>query len=319
MNDTSNDLFFEALHYNSLEKMVKVPKSDLHNHVGRGGNIQYLSSQNGYNIIPAQEPFDSLIEMQKWFEDNIKALYPGKKGYLKRVEASFVQAATDNIELLSMSYGIDEITSLGGMENFIKTMDKLHMFFAPNTKFYPELVLSNSKDIECELHKLDEIFSFNWFKSVDWQGNELTRDINSIKPLYKRAKEKGLTLRAHAGEFGNADYIRKCVEELELNEVHHGITSVESNHVMRFLADNKIQLNLCPTSNIMLKRADSYANYQIRKLIDYGISVTINTDDLLIFNSPISQEYLNLYNAKVLTDLELDIIRKTGLNDYKKD
>lgn len=192
-------MFYEALHDNSIVKMMKVPKSDLHNHVGRGGNIQYLSSQSGNNIIPAQEPFNSLIEMQKWFEDNIKSLYPGEKGYLKRVEASFVQAADDNIEILSMSYGMDEITSLGG-----------------------------------------------------------------------------------------------------------------------FLADNKIQLNLCPTSNVMLKRVDSYANYQIKKLIDYGITVTINTDDLLIFNSSISQEYLKLYNAKVLTDLELNIIGENGLNDYNQ-
>lgn len=317
MTDESSALFLDALHENSIEKMMKIPKSDLHNHVGRGGNIQRLSKLSGCNIVPPQAPFNSLDDMQKWFEDNIKVLYPGTEGYLKRVEASFVQAADDNIEVLSMSYGISEIASMGGMEQFIKMMDGFHMQFAPNTKFYPELAVYDSRDVEFELSRLKDILCFNWFKSIDWQGSELSREINLVKPLYKKAKEMGLKLRAHAGEFGNADYIKRCVEELELDEVHHGIAAVESKHVMKFLADNGIQLNLCPASNIMLKRANSYADYQIRHLYDYGIKVTINTDDLLIFNSSVSQEYLNLYNSKVLTDLELDAVRKIGLKGYE--
>mgnify|MGYP000846034463 CR=1 FL=1 len=65
----------------------------------------------------------------------------------------------------------------------------------------------------------------------------------------------------------------------------------------------------------MLKMADSYANHPIKKLYDYSGPVTINTDDLLIFNQSVSMEYLNLFNAKLMTADELDTIRKTRL-DY---
>jgi len=106
----------------------------------------------------------------------------------------------------------------------------------------------------------------------------------------------------------------EAVEELELNEVHHGIAATQSVQIMKWLADNKIQLNVCPTSNIMLKLVDSYANHPIRKLYDYAIPITINTDDLLIFNQNISQEYLNLFNCNLMNVDELDVIRKTGLN-----
>ncbi len=64
----------------------------------------------------------------------------------------------------------------------------------------------------------------------------------------------------------------------------------------------------------MLKRVDSYASHPIRKLYDHGIPVTINTDDLLIFNQDVSQEYLNLFKCNLLTADELDEIRMTGLN-----
>lgn len=316
MKKNQSSLFFEALHENSLTKMKKVPKSDLHNHVGRGGNIKYLSKLIGYDINPPNRLFESLSDMQEWFESNIKVHFSCMDGYLRRVEASFIQATDDNIKVLSMSYGIDEIELLGGIETFAKIMNAFHKKHAADTEFYPELVLRQTNDIDNDLDRLDSILGYQWFKSVDWQGNENNRNNKLVQPLFRKAKQYGLKLRAHVGEFGDADYIKRCVEELELDEIHHGINAVYSTMVMKFLADNQIQLNVCPTSNIMLKRSESYAKHQIRQLFDYGIKLTINTDDLLIFNATVSEEYLNLYNAKIMSDIELDMIRTTGLNAY---
>jgi adenosine deaminase len=86
---------------------------------------------------------------------------------------------------------------------------------------------------------------------------------------------------------------------------------------MKWLSKHKIQLNVCPTGNIMLKRIKTYANHPIKELFENGIPVTINTDDLLIFDSSISDEYLKLHNNKVFSAVELEIIRKTGLKSYK--
>ncbi len=63
----------------------------------------------------------------------------------------------------------------------------------------------------------------------------------------------------------------------------------------------------------MLKVVDSYANHPLRQLYDHAVPVTVNTDDLLIFNQSVSQEYLNLFNAKLMTAAELNQIRETGL------
>ena len=82
---------------------------------------------------------------------------------------------------------------------------------------------------------------------------------------------------------------------------------------MKLLADRKITLNVCPTSNIMLGYANSYENYPIKTLVENGVSVTINTDDLLIFNSSVEQEYLRLYEANTLTAKQLDEIRCRGI------
>jgi len=309
-----NNLFSEALHKNSIVDLYKIPKSDLHNHAGRGGSIEYIETWANVRIEPPTKPFETLNQMQEWFENNVKCHCTGIQGYLKRIEASFAQAHKDNIKVLSLSFGIGEIDSLGNMKSFSDSVNALHQYYAPDTNFYPELALGRESKIDYILNRLDEILSYGWFKSVDISNNEFAQSIRNFKPIYKHVKASGLRLKAHVGEFGSADDVMEAVEELELNEVHHGIAAAQSIQIMKWLADNKIQLNVCPTSNIMLKLVDSYASHPIRKLFDYAIPITINTDDLLIFNQNISQEYFNLFNCNLMTAKELDTIRETGLN-----
>lgn len=82
---------------------------------------------------------------------------------------------------------------------------------------------------------------------------------------------------------------------------------------MKFLADNHIPLNVCPSSNVMLGYAKSYKDHPIKVLYENGVKVTINTDDLLLFDSSVENEYLLLYQAGALTARQLDEIRRNGI------
>lgn len=84
---------------------------------------------------------------------------------------------------------------------------------------------------------------------------------------------------------------------------------------MRFLRKNNIQLNVCPTSNVRLNTVESLKVHPMRILFDHGIRVTINSDDILVFNQSISEEYLSLYRAGLFAPEELDIVRHNGLDD----
>ncbi|MHB1484259.1 MAG: amidohydrolase family protein [Saccharofermentanales bacterium] len=309
--------FIKALQNNSVAEMQLIPKSDLHNHAGRGGNIKYIEKSANVKIEPRKQPFDSMNDMQSWFENNVKCHCPGIAGWLMRIEAAFAQAKNDNITILALEFGLGDIDAYGHISDFIKAVDDLRNRFAPDTIFYPEFAVGREQNPDAVLDRMDEILSYNWFKSIDICNNEFAQPIKNFKPLYKKAKSTGLRLKAHVGEFGTADDVMEAVEELELNEVHHGIAASTSPQIMKWLAKNKIQLNVCPTSNVMLKVVESYATHPIRILYDYGISVTINTDDLLIFNQSVSEEYLNLYNAGLMNAEELDKVRENGLSNYK--
>lgn len=301
--------FTQALTNNSLEEIMKVPKSDLHNHAGRGGNPSYIEKMLNIKMARLTEPLTFLSEMQGWFNENVKNHFPDKNGYIQRVAASFMQAKSDNISVLALSYGIDEVFWLGGLDIFIAVMDGLRKAFAPEIKFVPDLALSNSSGF----NKLDEIFNTNWFKGIDIINYWNNMSMGDMKAVCRKAHNHGLIAKAHVGEFGGADDIKRYAEELELDQIQHGIAAAESPQIMNWLAKNKIQLNICPTSNILLSNTISYKTHQIRTLFAYGVPVTINTDDLLIFDSTASQEYLNLYNAGTMTADELNEIRETGL------
>ena len=119
----------------------------------------------------------------------------------------------------------------------------------------------------------------------------------SFKGIFDHARQRGMKLKAHVGEFGSAEMVRHTVEVLELDEVQHGVNAASSVEVMKWLSRNKIMLNVCPTSNVMLGVAESLGTHPIRKLFDHGVMVSINTDDLMIFGQSVSEEYLNLYEC----------------------
>lgn len=307
--------FSSALVNGSLGELSLFPKSDLHSHAGRGGNVKYIAEWAGKKIASPPKKFASISDMQQWYSDNIRCLSLGKEGQIKRWEACFVQAAEDNITVLALSFSTSEVELVGGIEAFIKILTEFKNRISPKTIFLPELTYDRACNVEKEVFEVEEVLSYGYFKSIDICCDEFAQPIKNFKQLYQKAKNHGLRLKAHVGEFGTADDVMEAVEELELNEVHHGIAAANSSFIMNWLAHHKIQLNICPTSNVMLGVVDDYQNHPIKQLYHAGVPVTINTDDLLIFNQSISQEYLNLYSSGTLTADELEQIHLIGLNE----
>ena len=121
-------------------------------------------------------------------------------------------------------------------------------------------------------------------------------------------------LKAHIGEWGTAQDIVTAVNLLRLQEVQHGIAAIQDEGVIDFLVERGIRLNITPTSNILLKRVAGINTHPIGQLYRKGVNVTINSDDVLIFDSDVSKEYLRLYQSGCLTAEELNDIRKNGLS-----
>ncbi|HEH9398930.1 TPA: adenosine deaminase [Aeromonas sobria] len=101
--------------------------------------------------------------------------------------------------------------------------------------------------------------------------------------VFARSRELGLPVVAHAGEEGPADYIWQAINELQVCRIDHGVRSADDPELLRYLADTRLPLTVCPLSNTRLKVFGNMAQHNVLRLLEQGLCVTINSDDPAYF------------------------------------
>ena len=309
--------FEAALASHDRDALIACPKSELHTHATLGGSRSFVRERTGIDIVPLDRVLASMDEMHDWVGGSrIGEAFPGATGRLLAIEATFVQAKADGMTRLEAGEDVWALTLWNGDALALtEAMREIHQRVAPQIEWIAQLGLSRHCPIDALMSWAEPFLEMGAYRSIDLYADELAQPITVFKPVYRAARAKGLRLKAHVGEWGTADDVWQAVEELELDEVQHGIAAAQSPAVMRFLADHRIRLNICPTSNVMLGRVDSLANHPIRTLFDAGVIVTVNTDDLLVFGASVSEEFVRLHQAGLFSAAELNQIRLNGLTD----
>ena len=306
--------FPEALISGDLRAIRSFPKADLHNHCLLGGRRSVIEKYYGKKLEKFRATEPGIRELNQWIGKVYRPFIELPGAFEKGVEAAFVQAKHDGVATLEIS--ID--ACFGRMFNItpdrvVATLKYYHQAVAPGIDFRPELGFSRSQPFETLHSCFEDYLGFQYFRSIDLYDDEFAQSVGNFKPIYRLARQSGMKCKAHAGEFGTADSVMEAIEVLELDAVQHGIGAAGSSTVMKWLAGLQIPLNVCPTSNIRLKRISSYKTHPIRILFDHGVNVTVNTDDALVFRDGNSEQYRKLYRCGLFTPDELDMIRKNGL------
>ena len=315
MKDFYSQEFMEALINYDIDKIKAIPKSDLHNHFVLGGSREYIKRKTGCEIPFFNGVLSSMDDMHNWNNRYIGERFNSKEMRILLIEATFAQAKEDGVKILEIGedvWGLGEFFD-NDIEQLIRVFQDANQRIAPETELRLQIGLSRHCPIDYLSDCLEHFWENKNFYSIDLYGDELAQPIENFIPIYRRAKQEGLRLKAHVGEWGTAEDVIKAVELLELDEVQHGIAAAGSAKAIRFLIDNHIRLNITPTSNVKLGRVRELSGHPIRELYQAGVDVTINSDDILIFDSDVSKEYLRLYKAGVLTAEELNDIRINGL------
>ena len=288
-------------------------KADLHNHFIMGGDRDFIRDRTGRDIAPLDRPLQSMDDMHRWVDAQTGSMFDGLQGRFFAFEAALVQALKDGVTRLEIGEDVWAVTLGMTASELTAELRAIHARTAPGVNWIPQLGLSRHCGTDALLDWIEPFLALGFYQTLDLYSDELAQPIDAFVPVYRRARDAGLRLKAHVGEWGTADGVRQAVETLELAEVQHGIAAATSPQVMRFLADNGIILNICPTSNVLLGRVVDLKSHPIRQLFDAGVIVTIATDDVLMFGQSASREYLNLYRAGLFSAAELDAIRLNGL------
>jgi adenosine deaminase len=130
--------------------------------------------------------------------------------------------------------------------------------------------------------------------------------------VFARARDAGFFLTAHAGEEGPASYVWEALDVLGVMRVDHGNHAMDDEVLVGRLARERMALTVCPLSNLRLKVVNDLTHHPLRRMMDKGLLVTINSDDPAYFGGYVNQNYRAVSDALTLNRNEIVAIVRNG-------
>lgn len=163
---------------------------------------------------------------------------------------------------------------------------------------------------------IDDCINWEQLAGVDLHGPEYIPMEPWTKNVWQKAAAAGKELKAHAGEFMPASFVRYCIEELGVRRIQHGVRSIEDPSVVDLILEKNVTLDICPISNLKLQVAGipTMNRHPIRQLFDAGVHCTINSDDPFMFGNTLNEEYYALATDLGFTQAELAQIARNGFD-----
>lgn len=148
--------------------------------------------------------------------------------------------------------------------------------------------------------------------AVGLDSSEVGHPPAKFERVFAKAREEGFLVVAHAGEEGPAEYVWEALDLLKVNRVDHGVRSEEDPKLMQRLIAEKMPLTVCPLSNLKLCVVDDMAKHNIRRLLQQGVHVTVNSDDPSYFGGYMNDNFIAIAEALDLSNNELKQLAKNS-------
>lgn len=134
----------------------------------------------------------------------------------------------------------------------------------------------------------------------------------NYRRVFEKVHQLGLPVVAHAGEEGPCDYIWQALQALKAQRIDHGVQCIHDASLMAYLKEHQIPLTVCPLSNVKLKVFPELAAHNLKTLLEYGLRVSIHSDDPAYFGGYIAQNYRETQQALGLSDAQVVQLIQNG-------
>lgn len=301
------------------EIIKRLPKVDLHCHLD--GSVRpetVLEIAKKENIsIPSEEinefrkcvqvfgTCESLKEYLEKFGMILKTLQ--KPEYLYRNTLEVLEdAALNNVKYIELRFSpflfmqggmsFDEV-----MESIISAMDEGRKRFNIMSNLILSCMRHESVERSLEVVEMGKKYLGRGVAAVDLAGNEHDFPPELHEQAFKRARELGYRITIHAGETGIPENIVKSVEILGAERIGHGVYAYKNSEVYDFVKTKRVPLEVCVTSNLQTGVVKTYGEHPIKKYLDDGLYVTVNTDNTTVSNTGMDKEFKILFESQGFT------------------
>jgi adenosine deaminase len=154
----------------------------------------------------------------------------------------------------------------------------------------------------------------HWLVAVGLDSSELGHPPAKFARVFARARSEGFRVVAHAGEEGPPEYVREALDVLGAERIDHGVRALEDPALVARLAREQVPLTVCPLSNLRLGVVPSLEAHGLKRLLDAGVLVTVNSDDPAYFGGYVADNYLAAARA---LGLERTDLHRLAANSFR--
>ena len=310
-----------------IELIKKIPKAELHLHIEGSLEPELMFKLSKRNKIKI--PFASVDEIRSAYnfydlQSFLDIYYKGSNVLIKRQDffdltwAYMLKCREESIVHTEIFFDPQTHTYRG--INFDLVINGIHDALLKAKK---ELGIS-SKIIMCFLRHLDEDSAFktldqalihkNKIIGVGLDSSESGHPPSKFERVFKKAMKEGFLTVAHAGEEGPSDYIWEALNLLKVKRIDHGVRCLKDEKLVQKLRDEQIPLTVCPLSNVKLCIFKKLEDHNLKRLLDKGLMVIVNSDDPAYFGGYVNT---NLIECQKALNLSIKDVKRLAINSFK--
>jgi len=311
-----------------LDNLIqRLPKCELHIHIEGSLEPELMFALARRNGVRLRYPSVGALRQAYQFrnlQDFLDIYYQGmsvlitEQDFYDLAFAYLERAHADNVRHVEMffdpqghtSRGVPFATVIEGLHRAIsEAKGRLGIKASLIMCFLRHLDAADAeRTLDCALSFRDRI------AGVGLDSSETGHPPGKFSAVFRRARDAGFFLTAHAGEEGPPRYVWEALDALGVARIDHGNRAIEDPALVARIAREQIPLTMCPLSNLRLRVVDALAHHPLRRMMDTGVIVTVNSDDPAYFGGYVNENYRAISRALDLGREEVAAIVRNGIN-----
>ena len=309
------------------EYIKQVPKAELHLHIEGSFEPELMFEIAQRNNIKI--PYETVEDVKKAYQfgnlqDFLDIYYAGanvlihEQDFYDLTMAYFRKCAEENVLHTEIMFdpqthtkrGVKFSTVINGIQRAREEAEKEHGISSL-------LIMSYLRHLSEEeaFEILEQSLPYkHLIKAVGLDSSEKGNPPSKFQKVFKASLKEGYVPVAHAGEEGPAEYIYEALDLLNVARIDHGNNCLSDPKLVERLVQEKMALTVCPLSNTALRNVDHIDNHPLKKMLDLGLKVTVNSDDPAYFGGYITQNYLDCIEA---LNLSLEDVKQLVRNSFE--
>ena len=309
-----------------MKKFIQnLPKAELHLHIEGTFEPALMFEIAQRNQIKI--PFKSVKEVEKAYkfsclQDFLDIYYQGAQVLIKEQDfydltyAYLKKCAAQNVRHTEIMFDPQTHTDRGiSFETVITGISRACADAKSKLGVSSLLIMSFLRHLSEEqaFKTLEQSFAFrHLITAVGLDSSEKGNPPSKFVKVYKASVNMGYIPLAHAGEEGDASYVWEALNLLKIKRIDHGNNALQDPKLVQEIIKRDMALTVCPLSNTALKVVENLKDHPLKKMMDLGLKVTINSDDPAYFGGQINQNYIEIQKALSLTKDDLYLLAKNS-------